>query len=121
MRALSGAQGRETRCALCPSADRPGKPSLVYDLIEPFRVPVVDRTVVAMANRHMPLQMDDHHRLDEESRRGVADQVLQRLEKPEAYEGKRVPLRIIIQEEARRLTTYLRGERGAYEAFVVRW
>lgn len=106
-------------------ADRPGKPSLVYDLIEPFRAPVVDRTVVAMANRHMALNMDGgdgrHHRLDEESRRGLADQVLQRLEKPEAYEGKRVPLRIIIQEEARRLTTYLRGERGAYEAFAVRW
>jgi len=102
-------------------ADRPGKPSLVYDLIEPFRAPVVDRTVVAMANRHMPLQLDDHRRLDEESRRGLADQVLGRLEKPEAYEGKRVPLRIIIQEEARRLTTYLRGERAAYEAFAVRW
>jgi len=101
-------------------ADRPGKPSLVYDLIEPFRAPVVDRTVVAMANRHMPLQLDDHRRLDEESRRGLADQVLGRLEKPEAYEGKRVPLRIIIQEEARRLTTYLRGERAAYEAFAVR-
>jgi CRISPR-associated protein Cas1 len=81
----------------------------------------VDRTVVAMANRHMPLRMNDHHRLDDESRRSVADQVLQRLEKTEAYEGKRVPLRIIIQEEARRLTTYLRGERPAYEAFVVRW
>ena len=60
-------------------------------------------------------------RLHETGRRGVADQVLQRLEKVEAYEGKRVPLRIIIQEEARRLTTYLRGERGAYEAFAVRW
>jgi len=102
-------------------ADRPGKPSLVYDLIEPFRAPVVDRTVVAMANRHMALHMDERNRLDEESRRGLADQVLQRLEKPEEYEGKRVPLRIIIQEEARRLTTYLRGERGAYEAFAVRW
>ena len=102
-------------------ADRPGKPSLVYDLIEPFRAPVVDRTVVAMANRHMALHLDEGQRLDEESRRGLADQVLGRLERPEAYEGKRVPLRIIVQEEARRLTTYLRQERGMYDAFMVRW
>ena len=102
-------------------ADRPGKPSLVYDLIEPFRAPVVDRTVVAMANRHMALHLDERQRLDEESRRALADQVLGRLERPEAYEGKRVPLRIIVQEEARRLTTYLRQERGMYDAFMVRW
>ena len=31
-------------------ADRPGKPSLVLDLIEEFRQPAIDRTIFAMLN-----------------------------------------------------------------------
>jgi len=31
--------------------DRPGKPSLILDLIEEFRAPVVDRCVIAMCRR----------------------------------------------------------------------
>src|SRR5690606_1629977 len=31
--------------------DRPGKPSLTLDLIEEFRAPIVDRTVVGLLNR----------------------------------------------------------------------
>src|SRR5712692_1040045 len=33
-------------------ADRPGKPSLVLDLIEEFRQAVVDRTVIGLVNKH---------------------------------------------------------------------
>ena len=102
-------------------ADRPGKPSLVYDLIEPYRVPAVDRVVVALANRHVALRLDERHLLDEKTRHTLAERVLERLEKPERYEGKRVPLRVILQNQARHLTTYLRGERPAYEPFVVKW
>ncbi len=37
--------------------DRPGKPSLVLDLIEEFRQPVVDRTVLAYFNRGRRLEL----------------------------------------------------------------
>jgi len=102
-------------------ADRPGKPSLVYDLVEPYRVPAVDRVVIGLANKHVELPLDDRKRLDEGTRRMLADRVLARLDKPERYEGKRVLLRAIIQNQARHLTTFLRGERPAYEPFVVKW
>ena len=101
--------------------DRPGKPSLVYDLIEPFRVPAVDRVVMAMANKHRALQLDPWGKLDEDSRRLLADEVLERLEKPERYEGQRRGLRVILQDQARHLTTFLRGERATYEPFTVQW
>src|SRR5579883_2683190 len=39
--------------------DRPGKPSLVLDLVEEFRQPVVDRTVIAFINLGQSLTMQD--------------------------------------------------------------
>lgn len=101
--------------------DRPGKPSLVFDLVEEFRHPVVDRTIMAIFNRGMAVELDERDRLTEETRRSLAEKVLARLEAAERYEDKRYPLRLIIQRQARHLATYLRHERDAYEPFVTSW
>ncbi|WP_448595891.1 CRISPR-associated endonuclease Cas1 [Thermoflexus hugenholtzii] len=102
-------------------ADRPGKPSLVLDLIEEFRAVVVDRTVVGMATKGMKLEVDGEGRLTEEARRSVAEKILERLDAAERYEGKRQPLRVILQSQARHIATFLRGERAIYEPFIARW
>lgn len=102
-------------------ADRPGKPSLTLDFIEEFRQPVVDRTVVGMANRKMALDLDDRGLLTKPTRRTLAEKVLERLEAPARFEGKRFQLRIVIQKQARHLATYLRGERYEYQPFVMKW
>lgn len=102
-------------------ADRPGKPSLVFDLIEEFRTVVVDRTVVAMAAKGMALEMDSHGSLTEQSRRSIAEKVLERLQAPERYQNKRQPLRVIVQNQARQIATFVRGERSAYTPFIARW
>ena len=102
-------------------ADRPGKPSLVFDLIEEFRQVVVDRTIVGMANKGMGLHLDDKGLLVEKSRRAIAEKVLARLEAAERYERKRQPLRVIIQSQARHIATFVRGDRAAYEPFVAKW
>jgi CRISPR-associated protein Cas1 len=102
-------------------ADRPGKPSLVCDLIEPYRAPAVDRVVLGLANRKTTLALDVVNRLDEPTRRLLAEHVLDRLDKPERHEGKRVPLRVILQDDARHLATFLRGDRAAFEPFTANW
>jgi CRISPR-associated protein Cas1 len=102
-------------------ADRPGKPSLVFDLIEEFRQVVVDRTVVGMANKGTKLDLDEKGLLVEKSRRAIAEKVLARLEAAERYERKRHPLRAIIQNQARHIATFVRGDRAAYEPFVAKW
>jgi CRISPR-associated protein Cas1 len=102
-------------------ADRPGKPSLVFDLIEEFRQVVVDRTVVGMANRNMTLDLDERGRLKKGARRSIAEKVLQRLEARERYERKRRPIRTILQSQARHLATFVRGDRDSYEPFLARW
>lgn len=103
-------------------ADRPGKPSLVLDLIEEFRQAVVDRTIIGMVNKRFAVEQDDEHRLSETTRKKIAEKVLERLEESsELYEKKRQALRFILQSQARHMALFLRGERERYESFVAGW
>jgi len=102
-------------------ADRPGKPSLVLDLIEEFRQAVVDRTVIGLVNKRFAIEQDEDHRLNETTRKKLAEKILERLESTELYEKKRQALRFILQSQARHLALFVRGEREKYEPFVAGW
>jgi CRISPR-associated protein Cas1 len=102
-------------------ADRPGKPSLIFDLIEEFRQAVVDRTLLGLVTRGMALEQDDDGRLEEPVRRRLAEKVLERMDATELYEGKRQPLRVIVQCQARHIATFVRGDRPDYRPFVAGW
>jgi len=102
-------------------ADRPGKPSLVFDAIEEFRQVIVDRTIVGMVNKGIKLELDEKGLLVEKARRTIAEKVLARLDAAERYERKRQPFRVIIQNQARHIATFVRGDRPAYEPFIARW
>jgi CRISPR-associated protein Cas1 len=78
-------------------ADRPGKPSLVMDVIEEFRQTVVDRTVIGLVNKRFALEQDEDHRLNEPMRRKLSEKIKERLESSELYEKKRQALRFILQ------------------------
>jgi len=99
--------------------DRPGKPSLVLDLVEEFRQPVVDRTVIAFVNLGQTVEMKEGM-LDEDSRRALAERILQRLSSPEPFRGQQFQIRSIIQMQARSLVSFLRGK-GRYKPFSFRW
>ncbi len=103
-------------------ADRPGKPSMTLDLIEEFRQPVVDRTVLGLMNKGFEFKQGEDSLLAEDTRRTLADKVLERLEEStERYEGKKQAMRVIIQQQARHLATFLRGDRATYEPFACGW
>ena len=61
-------------------ADRPGKPSLTLDLLEEFRQVVVDRVLLGMVGKHMPITLRDDGLLDDEARRLIAERVIDRIE-----------------------------------------
>ncbi|WP_418791972.1 CRISPR-associated endonuclease Cas1 [Phosphitispora sp. TUW77] len=99
--------------------DRPGKPSLILDLVEEFRQPVVDRTVVAMVNKGTEVKMDDNG-LEQKTRKELATKIIERLETPVLFEGKKTKLKHIIQKQSRRLAMFLRGQ-AKYRCFVSSW
>ncbi len=99
--------------------DRPGKPSLVLDLTEEFRQPIVDRAVIAHVNLGEPIAMHEGF-LDLETRRAIGEKIMARLMATETYEGKKYQVRSIIQMQARRLASFLRGERN-YRSFSFKW
>jgi len=101
--------------------DRPGKPSLTLDFIEEFRQSVVDRTVIGLANKSVAFDQDEKHLLSRETRHMLAERVLERLESAVSYEGKRHPLRAVIQMQARHVATFLRGERPDYSPYQLSW
>lgn len=102
-------------------ADRPGKPSLVLDLIEEFRQTVVDRSIIGLVNKRVPLKQQEDGLLDEPTRHKIVEKIRERLESSELYEKKRQALRLIMQQQARHLALFLRGERERYEPLVVGW
>jgi CRISPR-associated protein Cas1 len=101
--------------------DRPGKPSLVLDLAEEFRAPVVDRTVLA-AIRLRQLQPPAHAGpLDPETRSVLVDQLLKRLESRERFQGGEYQVRSIIQMQARSVASFLTGRAERYRSFRFKW
>jgi CRISPR-associated protein Cas1 len=100
--------------------DRPGKPSLVLDLVEEFRQPVVDRVVIAHLNLGEPVAMKDGS-LEAETRAAIADKVLIRLDAREPFEGKSYQVRSIVQMQARHVASFIRRDSESYRAFRFKW
>jgi len=82
---------------------------------------VVDRTVLGLVNKRTKLAQDEKGLLTLETRRLLAERILARLETAERYERKRQPLRVIIQNQARHIATFVRGERREYRPFLAKW
>lgn len=99
--------------------DRPGKPSLVLDLVEEFHQPVVDRAVIAHLNLGEEVKLVQGM-LETGTRKALVERVMERLLATETYQGKRYQVRSILQMQARRLASFLRGER-VYKAFSFKW
>lgn len=99
--------------------DRPGKPSLVLDLIEEFRQPVVDKVVIAHINLGESIKIKNGL-LESETRKIIGNKIIERLESQEIFEGKRYKIRSIIQMQARNLSAFLNNKKE-YKAFRFKW
>lgn len=99
--------------------DRSGRESLVLDFMEEFRQPVVDRTVIAAVNKGTEIRMEGDY-LAEQSRRYLAERIIERLNTEITFEGKRFALKRVIQKQARRAAMFLRGE-GKYRSYIGGW
>lgn len=113
-----------TRAGLDPFAgyvhtDRPGKPSLVLDLIEEFRGPAADRAVLGMLGTGFKVGMDGEW-LDEKTRKLVAGKVRERLAVRVKHRGRNHTLENVIHIQARSVASFVR-DGVLYKPFVGGW
>jgi CRISPR-associated protein Cas1 len=113
-----------TRAGLDPFAgyvhtDRPGKPSLVLDLIEEFRGPVVDRAVFGALGTGFKVGMDGEW-LDEKTRKLVAGRVRERLAARVKHRGRKHSLENVVHLQARAVASFVR-DGVLYRPFVGSW
>jgi len=99
--------------------DRSGKPSMVLDLVEEFRQPVVDRAILTWINKGGRPGMAKGM-LDGDAKENVAARVLLRMNATERHRGKNHEVRSIIQMQARLAASSLRGLRE-YRPFAFQW
>ena len=113
-----------TRAGLDPFAgyihtDRPGKPSLVLDLIEEFRGPVVDRAILGALGTGFKVGMDGEY-LDEKTRKLTAEKVRERLAARVTHRGKKHTLENALHIQARAVASFVR-DGVLYKPFVGSW
>ena len=100
---------------------QPHKPTLVFDLMEEFRAPIVDRAVVTLINRREPATLDDEAgRLAQDTRRRLLQRLQERLTSLVPYRGGEVTLEQVVARQAAAIVAHLEGRR-AYVPFLARW
>ncbi|HOO57492.1 MAG TPA: CRISPR-associated endonuclease Cas1 [bacterium] len=101
--------------------DRPGKPSMVLDIIEPFRAPVADRAVISGIRTGHLQPASAANPLGEELRAKLAETVLARLDAKEPFRGGRYMMRSIIQISTRNAAAFLSCRADSFKTFSFKW
>jgi len=96
------------------------KPALVFDLIEIFRAPVADRTVIAILNKGVKVKTEKNF-LSDSTKTFLAKKVLQRLNAEFIRKGKIANFNEIIIEQVKALISYINDESKSYKPFLSKW
>lgn len=106
-------------------ADRWGRTSLVFDLIEEFRQQVVDRTVLRLVNRRVVKEseftLDDSLcHMSDKVRILLVSSILEKMESKIKFNEKNISWARVINHQANLLAKYLIGK-SDYKGFYRRW
>jgi len=109
-------------------ADRPGKPSLVLDLMEEFRQQVVDRTLIGLFTKNMlkPNEIlavevvEEGRVLSKETIKTLLSSFQERLDMKVMFNGRKAPIKRFIYRQARRVVRFLLRE-DDYAPFCLGW
>lgn len=96
-----------------------GKPTFVYDVVELFRSQVVDRVVISLIQKGIPLQLSNGL-LDENTRKTLAKGILERLNRYEKYRRCELKLEQIIKQQAREIAEYYKNN-TPYKPYIAKW
>lgn len=98
-----------------------GKPTLVFDIIEPFRAPVIDRTVISMINREEKFTLDEKGYLTRKSKNNLVKNIFERLNTPVNFRGKKVTLQEVLHLTCADLGKFLNGKKTKFKPYIMKW
>jgi len=100
-------------------ADRYGQVSLVFDMIEEFRVPLVDVVAVGLAIKYanLPKKLASQGLLLKEGKKILVTHIYSRLNKRIIWHGQRMRVRTAVKNQVQHLARYLTGEEREYIPF----
>ena len=107
-------------------ADRPGKPSLVLDLMEEFRQQVVDRTIIGLVTKNtikpkeVFIENEKEKRLGKDTIKKLLEGFQNRLDTPVMFNSKKAPIKNFIYSQARAIVHFLLREKD-YIPFSLGW
>lgn len=101
-------------------AEVKGKPALTYDLIEPFRPIVVDRTILSILSRATKLSTSGN-KLPDQVRQTVASKVMQRLYSEVKYKGKTMTINDILIANSKLVAGVITGNEKNFKPYVMKW
>lgn len=97
------------------------KGTLIFDLIEPFRQPVVDRAVLSMINRKTKLNADKN-KLDEPTKQKLITAVYKGLSRYDKYLGERLQMIDIINKQTQQLKLNITGQNKKFKPYkTTKW
>ena len=104
--------------------DRYGKPSMVLDLIEEFRTPIVDRAIINLFVRKQVEDSDfesngETFLLSKAGKKMVIEAVLAKLYGKDEVDYKERLLCNIIVEQVRKVARFVLGEADSYKSYTV--
>ncbi|MBN1182385.1 MAG: group II intron reverse transcriptase/maturase [Bacteroidales bacterium] len=99
--------------------EQPGKPTLVFDLVEEFRQPIVDKVVLSMIRKKEEITMEGIS-LSQDTRDKLVHRIMQRINTNISFRGKKMLMREIIKYQSQAVAKYLNGT-GKYKPYIDRW
>ncbi len=100
--------------------EQSNKPTLVYDLIEEFRQPVVDREIISILNRGTKLH-SSKGKLTKESIKIISQNIQERLITPTRWRKGKYKITTIIDEQVLSISQVVQDENKKYKGFIVRY
>jgi len=103
--------------------DRYGKPSMVLDLIEEFRQPVIDRVIInlfvkkQLQNNHLEA-VGDKIFLTKEGKTKIINAVLKKLHSKVMFNNEKLTFKRIIQKQARMIAKFVLDQTKVYTPFI---
>jgi len=94
---------------------RPGKPSLILDLMEEYRPWVVDRNIIKLRDK-----ISASSNFDAKLKKNIISQIHKTLAKQYSYKNKKVKLESIIQRQVYALAGFLFGKKK-FKPYIFKW